>query len=242
MYKKYTVAVVMPCLNEEGKIGPSVRRLKSVCKNLVSAIVVVNDGSGDRTAEEAKKAGAIVITHPVNQGAGAACRTGFYWILNHNYDITVLMAGDDQDNPNDVKRLVSTLVNSNYDYVHGSRWLKGGKRIRHPLSRSILTRVYSVLFSLVTGFWVTDATNGLRAFRTLLVSDSRIRLSQSWLNRYELEPYLFYHVIRLGYRVGEIPVTKTYHEDRTTDTKMVSFASYWSIFRPLILLRFGLKS
>ncbi len=242
MYKKNTVAVVMPCLNEAGKIGPSVARLRKICYGLVDTVIVVDDGSVDATAAEAKKAGATVISHQINSGAGAAIRTGFLWANVHNYDITVLMAGDDQDDPNDIKPLVAKLTDGGYSYIHGSRWIKGGKRIQHPLSRSFLTRIYSVLFAIISGFPTTDATNGLRAFKSSLISDKRINLQQSWLNRYELEPYFFYKVIKLRYRVGEVAVTKKYHKEMKLNTKMVSLKSWWSIFRPLVYLPLGLKS
>jgi dolichol-phosphate mannosyltransferase len=242
MYQRNTIAVVMPCFNEEGKIGSSVARLRKLCKGLVDAVVVVDDGSSDLTVQEAKKSGAVVLSHVINQGAGAACRTGFFYTLEKKFDITILMAGDDQDDPKDIKALVMKLVGGDYTYVHGSRWTKGGKRIRHPVTRSFLTRFYSAIFSVVSGYPATDATNGMRAFRTTILSDPRIQLKQQWLNRYELEPYLFYTVIRLGYKVGEIAVTKKYHKEMKLNTKMVSIKSWWSILRPLVLLPLGIKS
>ncbi len=232
----------MSCLNEEGKIGPAVAKMRKTCKGLVDAILVVDDGSTDNTAKEAKKAGAIVLSHTVNQGAGAGHRTGFFYARDHNFDITILFAGDDQDDAGDIRPLVSKLMDGKYDYVHGSRWLPTSRRINHPPTRSILTRLYSVVFAIVSGYPATDATNGVRAFKTSLLRDSRIKLAQSWLNHYELEPYLFYKVVTLGYLVTEIAVTKKYHKKMHRNTKMVPFKSWWSILRPLIFLPLGLRS
>lgn len=242
MYKGKSVAVVMSCLNEEGKIGAAVTKIKDSCNGLVDAIIVVDDGSTDHTGNEARAAGATVIRHPQNLGAGAGHRTGFYWVRDSDIDITVLFAGDDQDDATDIKPLVALVVDGEYAYVHGSRWLPGSRRINHPLGRAILTRAYSVLFSLVSGFHATDATNGVRAFHTSILRDGRIRLGQEWLNKYELEPYLFYKVVKLGYRVTELPVTKRYHLSMRRNTKMVPIASWWSILRPLILLPLGIRS
>lgn len=242
MYKRKKIAVVMSCWNEEGKIGLAVTKMRRTCGKLVDAIVVVDDGSTDSTAKEAKKAGAIVIRHAHNAGAGAGHRTGFFWTRDHGMDITVLFAGDDQDDASDIKPLIAKVIDEKYDYVHGSRWLPASRRINHPMERTILTQLYSVLFSFVTGFHATDATNGVRAFRTSILRDSRIRLDQPWLNKYELEPYLFYKVIRLGYKVSELPVTKRYHEKMNRNTKMIPVLSWWSILRPLFLLPLGLKS
>ena len=109
-------------------------------------------------------------------------------------------------------------------------------------SRSLLTRVYSLLFRLLYRFPATDATNGFRAFHARLVADPRINLWQQWLIQYELEPYLFIKAVQLGYRVGEAPVRKIYHREMHRNTKMVPFKSWYSILRPLFLVRFGLKA
>lgn len=241
MYKGKTICVVMACLNEERKIGKSIKKIKKYCNNLVDAIIVVDDGSSDRTAYEASQAGAIVIRHKQNLGAGAGYRSGYIYSFKKGYDITVELAGDDQDDPKDIKKLVKAIVDNGYDYVHGSRWLKGGKRINHPFSRSFLTRLYSLLFWFVSGFHSTDATNGIRAFKTEILKDKRINLNQEWLNKYELEPYFFYKVVKLGYRITEVPVTKIYHKKMKSNTKMIPFKSWWSILRPLFYLPLKIK-
>lgn len=241
MYKGKKVAVVMTCLNESGKIGGSVRKIRHFCKGLVDVVVVVDDGSTDDTGKEAEKAGARVLTHTMNKGAGAGYRSGYLYSLAKKFHVTVEMAGDDQDDARDVLTLIQAVVDDGYDYVHGSRWLPGGKRIHHPVARSILTRLYSLFFAFCTGYPATDATNGIRAFRTNILYDKRIRLEQSWLNRYELEPYFFYKVVTLGYRVGERPVSKRYHLT-TGSSKMIPIKSWWSISRPLFFLSLGLKT
>lgn len=231
----------MACLNEAGKIGRSVRAIHKTCGKLVDTVIVVDDGSGDHTYDEAKEAGADVIRHGKNLGAGAGYRSGYFRSLEKRTDITVEMAGDDQDDPCDILPLVSAIVDEGYDYVHGSRWLPGGRRINHPFSRSFLTRLYSVFFSFSSGYHATDATNGIRAFRTVILKNPDIRLQQDWLNRYELEPYFYYRVIRSGYRITERPVTKRYHM-KGGNTKMIPFRSWWSISRPLWLLPLGLRT
>ena len=98
-----------------------------------------------------------------------------------------------------------------------------------------------LLFRTLFGFPATDATNGFRVFKTSLLEDRRIDLWQEWLIQYELEPYFFIKVVQLGYKVGEAPVRKIYHQEMRKNTKMVPFKSWYSILRPLFLLRFGLK-
>ena len=238
MYKNHRIAAVMPCLNEAGKIG---RGVSKVPRDIVDELIVVDDGSTDETAREALAAGAKVISHPQNRGVGAAIRTGFMYALENGYDIIALMAGDDQDVPAEITRLLDRIIDEGYDYVHGSRWLKGGNRINHPAYRLIFTKIYSWIFWLFFGFHATDGTNGFRVFRAHLLKDPKIRLNQEWLDKYELEPYFFVSVVRGKYKVGEAPVTKIYHEKKVGYTKMIPFKSWWSILRPLVLLRLGIK-
>lgn len=232
--KKIQVVAIAPCLNEAHAIDRVVKKLKP----WVDTVIVVDDGSTDHTSAVAKKVGAIVLRHKKNQGAGAAIRTGIHYALQKQYDICVVLGGDDQDDPHQIPRLIRKLAEG-YDFVQGSRRLVGGKTVDMPLFRRITTKGYSLFFSMLIGKRITDGTNGFRAFRTSICKDKRINLNQQWLNRYELEPYLFYKSIQLGYRVAEVPVTKRYPEEGYT--KMEPLRDYWSITRPLLFLRLGVR-
>ncbi|HEY2290917.1 MAG TPA: glycosyltransferase family 2 protein [Thermoanaerobaculia bacterium] len=237
-YRGQSLVVVMASWNEAGKVGPGVR---AVPRDLVDTVCVVDNGSVDGTAEEAREAGAVVISHPRNLGAGGGYRSGYVYGLRKGFDLIVELAGDNQDDPADIRHVVDHLLDGGYGYVHGSRWMAGGTRVNMTRSRSFLTRLYSFLFRTLFGFPATDATNGFRVFRTGLLEDPRIDLWQEWLIQYELEPYFFIKVVQHGYEVGEAPVRKIYHQEMRKNTKMVPFKSWYSILRPLFLIRFGLK-
>ena len=237
-YRGQSVVAVMASWNERGKVGPAVA---AVPRDVVDTVCVVDNGSIDGTAEEALAAGAVVIRHPRNIGAGGGYRSGYLYGLRKSFDIVVELAGDNQDDPRDIPHVLDRLLDGGLDYVHGSRWMQGGERINMTRSRSMLTRVYSLLFRLLFGFPATDATNGFRAFRSALLLDTRLDLWQPWLIQYELEPYLFIKTVQSGYRVGEAPVRKIYHHEMKQNTKMVPIKSWYSILRPLFLLRFGIK-
>lgn len=231
------VLFILPALNEAGKIGKVVRK---VPRHLVGEILVVDDGSTDGTDKEALEAGATVIRHPRNQGVGAAIRTGIEHGFEKGFDVAVVAASDDQDEPSELPRLLDAIVRDGYDLVQGSRYMQGSRRVDHPFSRTVLTIVYSLVFRLLSGFPVTDGTNGFRAFRLSMCRE--LNLWQDWLNRYELEPYLYYQAIRQGYKVKEVPVTKVYPANRKIGyTKMKPFVDWWRIFRPLLLLRLGMR-
>lgn len=237
-YRGQSLVVVMASWNEAGKVGPGVR---AVPRDLVDTVCVVDNGSVDGTAAEAREAGAVVISHPRNLGAGGGYRSGYVYGLRKGFDLIIELAGDNQDDPADIRHVVDHLLDGGYDYVHGSRWMTGGTRVNMTRSRSFLTRLYSFLFRTLFGFPATDATNGFRVFKTGLLEDLRINLWQEWLIQYELEPYFFIKVVQRGYKVGEAPVRKIYHQEMRKNTKMVPFKSWYSILRPLFLIRFGLK-
>ena len=228
----------MPCWNEEGKVGSGVR---AVPKILVDTVIVVDNGSIDNTAKEAEDAGALVLTHPINLGAGGGIRSGLEYGRLNNYDLLAVLAGDNQDDPNDLYRAIDRLIDDKLDYVQGSRWLKEGKRENMTLSRTILTLLYSLCFRILFRAKITDATNGFRVFKREVLDNPNLNLWQDWLLQYEMEPYLLIQTCRSGFKVGEVPVTKRYHNDMKDNTKMVPFKSWWSILRPLFLLSLKLK-
>jgi dolichol-phosphate mannosyltransferase len=237
MYRDQTIQIILPALNEGGKIGRAVSRMP---RPLVDSVVVVDDGSTDQTAVEAELAGATVLRHERNRGVGAAIRTGIEWAQSHEVALTGIMAGDDQDDPLELTRLATAIVEEGADFVQGSRYLAGGRRLHQPLSRTVMTVGYSAFFSACVLRRVTDATNGFKLFRTSICRDWNLR--QSWLDRYELEPYLLYQAIKRGFRVREVPVTKYYPPDRRVGyTKMKAYRDWWRITRPMVLLTLRLR-
>lgn len=239
MYKGLKFVVIAPCYNEEQKIGEVVRRVLET--GLADEMLVVDDGSTDGSVRAAERAGARVIRMGRVLGVGAALRTGFDYAASR-FDAIVVIAGNNKDEPREIPRLLEPLVQNTADFVQGSRFLKGGGYGGEmPFYRKLATRLHPFLFSVATGTSVTESTNGFRAFKTELLNDPRIALHQAWLDQYELEPYLYYKTIALGYRTAEAPVTKIYPPKKIGYTKMKPITGWWSILRPLLLLRLGLR-
>jgi dolichol-phosphate mannosyltransferase len=241
MYKNKRIIVIAPCYNEELKIGTVVERVMNMSNKIVDEMLVVDDGSTDRSAEVAQSRGATVVKLGAVLGVGAALRRGFEYATTNKFDVIVVMAGNNKDEPNEIPALVEPLITDDYDFIQGSRFLKQANFGAMPLYRRIATRVHPILFSACTGKRVTESTNGFRAFKTSILNDHRINLNQSWLDEYELEPYLYYKTVTLGYKTGEVPCTKIYPPKKLGYTKMKPLVGWWSILRPLVLLRLNLR-
>lgn len=163
------VVVFIPAYNEEDSIE---RVIKEIQKNYARAeekgfwveILVVNDGSTDRTVEIAQKAGANRITsHPINRGLGAATRTGMQTAFEMGADIAVKIDADFQHDPMDIEKVVRPIIEDKADCVFGSRFL-GGLQYKMPFYRAAGNRFFSWLTGKLTGLNVTDGQTGLMAF------------------------------------------------------------------------------
>ena len=226
--------------NEEKKIESVFRRFQGVTS--VDEVLLIDDASTDGTRAAAERMGIKVFTQPKRQGVGAGIRTAIRYARENNFDILVVLAGNDKDRPSEINRLVDPIAHEGYDFVQGSRYLAGGNYGQMPLYRQVSTRfIHPLLFSLISGRRITDSTNGFRAFRISVFQDQRINIDQDWLNQYELEPYIFYKFIKLGYKVKEAPVTKIYPPKSLGYTKMKPITGWWSILRPIFLLGLGIK-
>ena len=205
-------------------------------------VLVVDDGSTDGSTEVTGETGFRSIRNARNEGLGASIRKAFRYALEHRYEVMVIMAGNGKDDPFEIERLLEPIVARGYDFVQGSRFLKGGAYGNMPFHRSIATRyIHPLVFSVLSGRRVTESTNGFRAFRTSILLDERIDWEQQWLDQYELEQYLHFKVVRLGYKRAEVPVSKIYPVRGRGYTKVKAITGWWSMIKPLVYLAAGIR-
>ncbi len=239
MFEGKSVIAIAPVFNEEKKIGTVVQR---VPRDVVDEILIVDDGSTDGSVAVVEKLGARTISLGSTIGVGAAIREGYEYAVDNGFDIAVVMAGNNKDHPEEIPILLEPIVQGRADLVQGSRWLGNvGDLGEMPLYRRLATRLHPALFNLISGAKMTDTTNGFRAATTELLGDPKLSLDQRWLDEYELEVYLLFKASKIGYRVAEVPVTKTYPPKDLGQTKMKPIVGWWSILRPLLLLGLRIK-
>lgn len=232
--------MIAPAYNEEAKIGLAVAR---VPRELADEILVIDDGSTDTTAAVALQAGAKVISLGQVFGVGYALRHALVYAKQAGFEIAVIMAGNNKDEPQEIPRLLDPIVTDSADLVIGSRYLEGGAfGGEMPRYRKFATKLHPRLLSWVCGKRLTESTNGFRAIRLSCLDDQQIRLDQHWLDGYGLEVYLLYKMIKLGYRHREVPCTKIYPPRRIGNTKMKPVVGWWDMLRPVVLLGLGLRS
>lgn len=145
-------SVLIPAFNEESAIADIIRKVHSLGN--WKEIIVVDDGSSDRTSDEAQKAGATVIQHPYNKGNGAAVKTA---IRKATGKFILLMDADGQHSPNDIVKLTDRL--SDHDLVVGSRSFKDQASLLRGIGNGALNKFASIL----SAFPIKDLTSGFRA-------------------------------------------------------------------------------
>ena len=233
------IIAIPVAFNEAHAIGNVLDRFKDVQG---VDVAVLDDGSTDHTPTIVESRGVTLLRQPQRGGIGAGIRTAYNWSRRQGYDICVILSGNDKDRPGEISKLVDPIVRGNADLVQGSRYLAGGHYQNMPVYRQGASRlIHPWLFALVARQYVTDTTNGFRALRLSLLDDPRLNLDQSWLDQYELEPYLLLQAIRYGYVVCEVPVTKIYPPAGRPYTKMRPVLDWWSILRPIVWIGLGVK-
>ena len=202
---------------------------------------VIDDGSTDDGPSLAEAAGGKVIHLGRNRGVGAAIRAGLEAARDAGCDAVVVMAASGKDRPEEIPNLLAAL-DAGDDYIQGSRFMTGGESVNLPLIRGLLIHAFTLMFRILTGFAGTDVTNGFRAYRLSLLEDPRVRIQQTWLDRYELEYYIHWKAITLGYRVREVPVSKTYPARRRSCSKIRPVIDWWHMVLPALLLALHLRT
>ena len=192
--------VVVPAYNEAPVVGSVV----SGIRRAGYAVVVVDDGSADRTGDVASLAGAVVVRHPINLGQGAALQTGIDYALEQRADALVTFDADGQHSPAAIAALLAAIEQPGIDFALGSRFLTGATA-NLPVSRRILLSTALWFTRASTGLPVTDTHNGLRAMTAR--GARAISLRQ---NRMAHASEILHQIAQSRLRFVEVPVNIEY--------------------------------
>lgn len=191
--------IVMPAKDEEAVIGQVIAEVQQHLPE--STILVVNDGSSDRTSEIARLSGANTLDLPFNLGVGGAMRLGFRFASDHGYSVMVQLDSDGQHDPREVPKLIAEL--RNHDVVIGSRFAgEGDYRVRGP--RAWAMKFLSSFLSRLTHTRLSDTTSGFKAHGPRAIALYKTDFPAEYLGD-TVEALILGH--RSGLRFEEVPVS-----------------------------------
>lgn len=195
------IFIVIAAYNEEAAIGAVVRELVPRWPN----VIVVDDGSSDGTAAEASKAGAVVLTHPINRGQGAALQTGIAYGLRAGARVIVTFDADGQHDPDDIDAMTRPILEGKAHITLGSRFLE--KRDAIPAGRKLVLKAAVVFTRVTSGMVLTDTHNGFRA-----LSREAAQMIDMRLDRMAHASEIIDQIKKTGLPYLEIPVHIRYTE------------------------------
>ncbi|MBQ6511809.1 glycosyltransferase family 2 protein [Methanobrevibacter sp.] len=196
--------VIIPAFNEEVAISSIVKR----SMKYADEVLVVDDGSTDRTFQIAKDAGARVIKHYNNLGKGISLKDAFAEV--NGYDIVVTIDGDGQHNPDEIPNLVRPILEDRADLVNGSRYLDGFDD-ETPAYRRVGQRVLDIATNVTSGTHVTDSQSGFRAFSGKTIPYFRFRDTG-----FGIESEMLADAAENNFRIVEVPITVRYDVENSS--------------------------
>jgi glycosyltransferase involved in cell wall biosynthesis len=213
---KTRVLVVIPAFNEEKSITDVLLKLRAVAPDF--DVIIVNDGSRDKTEQAIRELGEKQLRLTTNLGYGLALQTGMKYALQRGYEIVVCLDADGQHRPEDAPALVKALLDGNADMVIGSRFYSGGS-YDTPIDRRLGQLLFSHLTRLLVGQRIYDTSSGFKALRAV-TCENMIHMT-----------FMDFHVemiVRLsmaGYKIIEHPIIM---HKRTAGRSMHSYVSIFS--------------
>lgn len=199
--------------------------------------MICDGGSTDGCTEESTlrklKVNALLVKQDTGK-QGAQLRMGIWWALQRGYQGIVTIDGNNKDSIEDVPQFIEKLEEG-YDFVQGSRFVKGGQAINTPLIRTVSVKlIHAPIISLTAHQRFTDTTNAYRAYSARYLLDERVQPLRDVFMTYELLAYLSVRSTQLGMRACEIPVTRAYPKAGKTPTKISFFKGNFELIKILI--------
>lgn len=234
---KYCICI--PVLNEGEKIKKQLQRMLPYSK--MADIIIADWGSTDGSTDPSflRKMNVKTLLTMQTQGRqGTQLRMGFSYALKQDYKGVIQIDGNDKDGVEAIPHFITEL-NLGYDYVQGSRYIKGGKGINTPLLRWWAVRFLgSPILSMGAGYWYTDITNGFRGYSRKYLLHPAVQPFRNVFVGYELNMYLTVRANQLGLKTKEIPVARIYPEGKVP-TKISFLKGNFIFFMAIIKAAFG---
>lgn len=218
--KKYCVCI--PIINEGERIKKELERAKNAnISNYADIIICDADSTDGYTEDNLMKeldVNTLLIKKDIGK-QGAQLRMGFWWAMQRGYDGIITIDGNNKDSIEDIPKFIEKLEEG-YDFVQGSRFIKGGQAINTPFSRLISVKlIHAPIISITARQRFTDTTNAYRAYSKRYLEDERVKPFRDVFMTYELLAYLSVRASQIGLKACEIPVKREYPKTRKNSYK-----------------------
>ena len=216
--------IIIPAYHEEAVVQSVIEEIR---KSGFDNIIVIDDGSRDRTFNEAQKSGVVALRHRINRGKGAATKTGIEAAKKFNADVLVTMDGDGQHDPNDIYRLVAPIFEKRCDVVLGTRL-----RNTHgmPLYKIIGNYIGNFFTWYFYGLWVSDSQSGFRAY-----SRYAAEMIDTQTDRYEYDSEVIREIRTHRLKFREVPIAVRYTKYSETKAHRQNFTNGLKTLYKMIL-------
>jgi len=188
------IVAIIPALNAERTLP----RVVEQARKQIEPVVVIDDGSSDRTGDVARAAGAIVLRHDVNRGKGAALKTGFAWALENGYDGVITLDADGQHLPSEIPKFLRERESGGADLIIGGRSHLFGEML--PRRRNA-NRFSAWCIAKCSGVPITDSQSGFRFYSAKLIRAFQLRT-----DGFDMESEVIVRAGRGGFRIVTIPI------------------------------------
>ena len=219
--KAHGAVLIIPVINEGERIRGQLRAIADLAPPV--DVVIADGGSTDGSLDEAFLRDTGVRACLTKTGPGrlsAQLRIGYAWALHEGYRHVLTMDGNGKDGVEGILAILDALKDG-YDYVQGSRYVRGGQAINTPKSRWFAGRfIHAPVVSFAARHWFTDTTNGFRGYSALYLTDPELQPFRDVFTDYSLLFYLSVRATRLGYEAKEVGVSRAYPESGQVPTKI----------------------
>lgn len=238
--KDYCVCI--PVINEGTRIKKELERAKKHNISQYVDIIICDGDSKDNSLNDnlmkELEVNTVLVKKDVGK-QGAQLRMGFWWCLERGYKGIITIDGNNKDSIEDIPKFIEKLEEG-YDFVQGSRFIKGGKAINTPFIRYLSVKlIHAPIISLTARKRFTDTTNAYRAYSKKYLLDKRVNPFRDIFMSYELLAYLSVRASQLKMKACEIPVTREYPKKEKTPTKISFFKGNFELFKILFKNLFG---
>ncbi len=233
--RKTKYCLLIPIINEGELISAELKTAQQHNVDKLCDIVICDGGSTDGCTDNLAELGINTLLTKLGAGRqGAQLRMGIWFALERGYDGVITIDGNNKDSIEDVPRFIQKL-DEGYDFVQGSRFIKGGKAINTPFIRYLSVRlIHAPVISLTAKEKFTDTTNAYRAYSRKYLMHPEVQPLRDVFVTYELLAYLSVRASQLGLNVCEIPVTRAYPPKGKIPTKISFFRGNGDILKILL--------